>query len=151
MRRSAAGVSSSYIARATKSKASDWANGEASGGLDRDERDLARRQPREQLAQRRQVEVVLQELAVGLEHDRERSVALGDLQQRLRTQALLPEWRALAGPPARDQERACGVLAGSARRTTRSRRAAPTTMSSTVSGSSATSSASGSDSVSGGG
>ena len=80
-------------------------------GLDCDQRDLARLQPRQQLAQRGQVEVVLQELAVGLEHDRERSVALGDLQERLGPQPLLPERGSLAGAPARDQERARGVLA----------------------------------------
>ena len=80
-------------------------------GLDRDQRDLARLQPRQQFAQRGQVEVVLQELAVGLEHDRERSVALGDLQERLGPQPLLPERGSLARAPARDQERARGVLA----------------------------------------
>ena len=60
---------------------------------------------------RRQVEHVLQALAVRLEHDRERAEALGHLQQRLRLQALLPERRALARPAARDQQRAGGVLA----------------------------------------
>ena len=79
--------------------------------LDVDEVDLARAQPGEQALQRRQVEDVLEALPVGLEHDRERAVAARDLEQRLRLQPLLPERRALAGPAARDQQRAGGVLA----------------------------------------
>ena len=55
--------------------------------------------------------MVGEQLAVGLEQDRERAVALGDRQQRLRPQPLLPQRRALAGPPARDQQRARGALA----------------------------------------
>ena len=55
--------------------------------------------------------MVGQQLAVGLEQDRERAVALGHRQQRLRAQPLLPERRALAGPPARDQQRPRGALA----------------------------------------
>ena len=81
------------------------------GGLDVDEVDLPRAQALQQPLQRGQVEDVLQALAVGLEHDRERRVAARDLQQRLRLQALLPERRALAGPAARDQQRAARVLA----------------------------------------
>src|SRR5204862_4369940 len=64
----------------------------------------------EQPLERRQVEDVLQALAVGLEHDREGWVLARDLEQRLRLQALLPERRPLVGPPARDQEGAGGVL-----------------------------------------
>ena len=80
-------------------------------GLDLDEVEPSRLDPGEQRPQRRQVEDVLEALAVGLEHDRERAVAARDLQQRLRLEPLLPERRALAGPAARDQERAGGVLA----------------------------------------
>src|SRR6185312_14417359 len=85
--------------------------GRGRGGLDVDEVDLPRAQALEQPLQRGQVEDVLQALAIGLEHDRERRVAPGDLQQRLRLQALLPQRRALARSAARDQQRAAGVLA----------------------------------------
>ena len=71
----------------------------------------ARLQPVEEPLQRRQVEHVLEALAVGLEHDRERAVPARDLQQRLRLQPLLPERRPLAGAPPRDQQRARRVLA----------------------------------------
>ena len=87
--------------------------GERRGGrrLDLHERQLARVQPAQQLLQAGHVEHVAQALAVGLEDDREVGVALGDLQQRLRLQALLPQRRALAGVGARDEQRAAGVLA----------------------------------------
>ena len=62
-------------------------------------------------AQGRQVEDVLQALAVRLEHDRERAVAPRDLQQGLRLQALLPQRRALAWPPPRDEQGTRRVLA----------------------------------------
>ena len=81
------------------------------GGLDVDEVELPRLQARQQPLQRRQVEHVLQALAVGLEDDRERAVLAGDLEQALRLQPLLPERRPLAGTPARDQQRAARVLA----------------------------------------
>ena len=61
--------------------------------------------------QRGQVEDVLQALAVGLEHDREGAVVARDLEQALRLEPLLPERRALARAPPRDQERATRVLA----------------------------------------
>ncbi len=80
-------------------------------GLDLDEVELARPQPLQQRAQRGQVEDVLQALAVGLEHDRERAVLAGDAEQRLRLQPLLPERRPLARAPPRDQQRPRGVLA----------------------------------------
>ena len=80
-------------------------------GLDLDEIEAASLDPGEQAAQGGQVEHVLKALAVGLEHDRERAVAAGDLQERLRLQPLLPERGPLPGPAARDQERAGGVLA----------------------------------------
>ena len=79
--------------------------------LDVDEVDLARADLPEQPLQRRQVEDVLQALAVRLEHDREARVLPRDLEQPLRLEPLLPERRALAGPPARDEQRARRVLA----------------------------------------
>ena len=79
--------------------------------LDGDEVDAPRLQAGEERPQRRQVEHVLEALADGLEHDGEVGVAARDLQERLRLEALLPERRPLAGPAARDQERAGGVLA----------------------------------------
>ena len=80
-------------------------------GLDVDEVELARAQPAEQPLQRRQVEHVLQALAVRLEHDREARVLARDLEQALRLEPLLPERRPLAGPAPRDEQRARGVLA----------------------------------------
>ena len=65
----------------------------------------------QQVAQRRQVENVLQALAVGLEDDREAGEVPRHLEQALGLQPLLPERRALAGVGARDQQRARGVLA----------------------------------------
>ena len=79
--------------------------------LDCDELTRAVPQSAEQLSQRDQVEMISQQLAVGLEQDRERAVALGDREQRLRAQPLLPERRALARPPARDQQRPRSALA----------------------------------------
>ena len=61
--------------------------------------------------QRRQVEDVLQALAVGLEHDRERAVLACNLEQALSPEALLPERGALAWPATREQQRARSVLA----------------------------------------
>ena len=79
--------------------------------LDVDEVELTRAQPAEQPLQRRQVEHVLQALAVRLEHDREARVLARDLEQALRLEPLLPERRPLAGPAPRDQQRARRVLA----------------------------------------
>ena len=79
--------------------------------VDLDERQLAAVQLREQVGEAGQVQDVLQALAVGLEDHRELRVALGDLEQVLRLQPLLPQRRALAGIGARDQEGAPGVLA----------------------------------------
>ena len=79
-------------------------------GLHLDDRELARLDPLQDPAERRQVEDVLQALPEGLEHDRELRVAARDLQQALRLQALLPERRPLAGPAARDEQRPRGVL-----------------------------------------
>ena len=87
--------------------------GEGRGGrrLDLDQADLARVQLAQQVGQGRQVEDVLQALAVGLEDDREAGEVAGDLEQALGLQPLLPERRALARVGARDQQRARGVLA----------------------------------------
>ena len=79
--------------------------------LDLDEVDAALPERLEKAAERGQVEHVLQALAVGLEHDREVRVPAGHLQEPLRLEPLLPERRPLARPPARDEERARGVLA----------------------------------------
>ena len=59
----------------------------------------------------RQVEDVLQALAVGLEDDREGRVLARDLEERLRLQPLLPKRRPLIGPPPRNQQRPRRVLA----------------------------------------
>ena len=80
------------------------------GRLDLDEVELAGLDAVEDALQRRQVEDVLQALAVGLEHDRERAVVARDLEQALGLQPLLPQRRALARATTRDQERAGGVL-----------------------------------------
>ena len=122
-RRSAAGASSSYRYCATYSKLSEAANGDARLRLDRDELAAAVAQAGEQLAQGTEVEVVGEQLAVGLEQDRERAVALRHGEQRLRPQPLLPQRRALAGAAARDAAARARRSRGSARRTATSRRA----------------------------
>ena len=81
------------------------------GRLHLDQIELARLQPVQDPLQRRQVEDVLEALAIGLEHDRERAVLARDLEQVLRLQALLPERRALTGAAPRDQQGARRVLA----------------------------------------
>ena len=81
------------------------------GRLHLDQVELARLEPVQDPLQRRQVEDVLEALAVGLEHDREGAVLARDLEQVLGLQALLPERRALAGTAPRDQQSARGVLA----------------------------------------
>ena len=80
-------------------------------GLDLDQGDLARVQVAQQVDQRGQVEHVAQALAVGLEDHREAREVLGDLEQALRLEPLLPQRRALARVGARDQQAAGGVLA----------------------------------------
>ena len=79
-------------------------------------RDLA-----QQLEQRRQIEHVAQELAIGLERDRERREPQRHRHQLLRAQALRPQRRALARAPARQEQRARGVLAEVAREHARAR------------------------------
>ena len=64
--------------------------------LDLDEVELARLEAVQDPRQRREVEDVLQALAVRLEDDRERRVAPSHLEERLRLQPLLPERRAAA-------------------------------------------------------
>ena len=73
------------------------------GRLDLDEIELAGLDAVQDALQRGQVEYVLEALAVGLEHDRERAVVARDLEQALRLQPLLPQRRALTRPAARDQ------------------------------------------------
>ena len=87
--------------------------GERRGGrrLDLHHGHLAGGDPRQQPAQRRQVEPVVEHLAVRLEDHREAAEAPRDLQQRRRLEALLPERRALPRAAARDEEGAGGVLA----------------------------------------
>src|SRR5439155_5534343 len=85
--------------------------GRGRGRLHVDEIELPGPEPLEEPLQGRQVEDVLEALAVGLEDDRERAVAARDLEQALRLEALLPERRALARAAPRDQERARRVLA----------------------------------------
>ena len=85
-------------------------------GLDVDHVDLPRAQALQEPLERRQVEDVLEALAVGLEDDREGRVLARDLEQRLSLQALLPERRPLARAAARDQQRAAQRSRGSASR-----------------------------------
>ena len=88
--------------------------------LDLDEIELARLEAVEDPLQRRQVEDVLQALAVGLEHDRERAVVARDLEQALRLQPLLPQRRALARAAAAGSGARGRRSRGSGRRTARS-------------------------------
>ena len=117
--------------------------------LDLDQRELAAVQLRQQVVQARQVEHVAQDLAVGLEHDRELRVAPRDLEQRLRLQPLLPQRR----PAPRDTRAGSAARGrrsrGSARRTMREPPSSPTTRSSSSSGSIITSSSPGASSASG--
>ena len=79
--------------------------------LDLHEEDLAPADRRHQVHERRQVEHVLQALAERLEHNGERAVLRRNGHQVARTLPLLPQRRALSGPPARDQQRAHRALA----------------------------------------
>ena len=80
------------------------------GRLHVHEVELPRLETGQQPLQSRQVEDVLKAFAIGLEDNRERAVALRDLEQALRLQPLLPERRALAGPAPRDEQGPRGVL-----------------------------------------
>ena len=66
--------------------------------------------PGQELHETRNVEHVAKALSVGLEHDRKVIELLGDLEQRLGLQALLPEGRALSRAGARDQQGPASVL-----------------------------------------
>ena len=79
--------------------------------LDLDQGDAPGAEVGKQGLQARQVEDVAKALAVGLQDHREPREVLGDLEEVLRLQALLPEGRALAGVGARKQERPRRVLA----------------------------------------
>ena len=80
-------------------------------GLHLGHRDLAAAHPREQILQRRQVEPVVQALAVGLEDHGERPEAAGNLQQAAGLQPLLPQRRAATRVTTRDEQGTRGVLA----------------------------------------
>ena len=94
--------------------AASWRTARRAAVSTRWTRDLAPRDRRQHLAQRRQVEHVREALAVGLDEDREGAVAAGHGQQVGRALALLPERRPRARPAARQQERPGGVLAEAA-------------------------------------
>ena len=79
--------------------------------LDPVDGDLAARDAAEDLAQRRQVEDVREDLAVRLDEDREAAVARGDGEQVRGPLALLPERRPRPGPAARQEQGPGGVLA----------------------------------------
>ena len=84
-------------------------------GVDGDEPRATRPEVRHHLAERRDVEDVLEALPRGLQQDREVGV-LGRLRQEIgRALPLLPERRALAGPSAGEQERPRRRLAERAR------------------------------------
>ncbi len=85
--------------------------GERARALERHVSDPDRSSPdlSQDLGERRQIEVILEDLPVGLEHDRERAVALGNRQQIGRLAALEPQRRARTRPPAGEQQRtSCG-------------------------------------------
>ena len=66
--------------------------------------------PAMEVHQRRHVVEVLQDLADGLQDDRERRVASGDREQLRGTLALLPQRRPSTGVAARQQQRSRGAL-----------------------------------------
>src|SRR5581483_2039184 len=76
-----------------------------------DEVELARLQSLQHGPQSREVEDVLQALAVRLEDDGEAAVLARNLEERLCLQPLLPQGRPLTGAAARDEKRTCRVLA----------------------------------------
>ena len=122
-RRAALGVGLVALVHVGRDVVEQQRGRERRGGLrlDLDQRELAPVQLGQQVVQAGQVQHVAQDLAVGLEHDRELRVAARDLQQRLRLQPLLPQRRA----PARDRRAGSAARGrrsrGSARRTARSR------------------------------
>ncbi len=92
-------------------------------GLDRDDAQLARADLGEHLAERRDVEHVAQALPRRFQQHREGGETARDLEQVGGALALLPERRALAGPPAGDEQRAGRVLAELGREQRRVRQA----------------------------
>ena len=72
--------------------------------------DLAATDPAEDITQGRQVEDVREDLAIGLDEDREAAVARGDGEQIGGSLALLPQRRPGARPATRQEERPSGVL-----------------------------------------
>ena len=85
--------------------------GRGAARLDAHEVDLAPLDGAQDLAQRGQVEDVLEALAVGLEDDREAAVPAGHRQQLRRALAHLPERPPLGTPAPRQEQRAGRVLA----------------------------------------
>ena len=84
-------------------------------GVDVVDADLAALDPAHQPDERGQVVDVLEALAHGLEHDRERGVLDRDLEQRGTPLALLPQRRPATGVAAREQECPGGALAEAGR------------------------------------
>ncbi len=85
--------------------------GRGAAGLDADEVDLTAVDGAQDLAQRGQVEDVLEALPVRLQDDREAAVLTGHRQQLCRALAHLPERPPLGTPAAGQQQRACRILA----------------------------------------
>ena len=79
-------------------------------GVDGDHAHLARADASQEVGERGHVEVIAHHLAPRLGQDWEVRVLAGDLQQVRAAHALLPQRRALARPPARQQQRARCVL-----------------------------------------
>ena len=69
----------------------------------------------QKLGQRRDVENILEALAIRLEHDRELRILAGDLEERGAPLALLPQGRPAIGAPARQQQRPGRAFAEAAR------------------------------------
>ena len=87
-----------------------WAIGLGLRGVDADDPHGPAAQLAEDVAQRRDVEDVLQALPRRLEEDGERRVLGGDGQQVGGLLALLPQRRALVRAPPRQQQRPAGAL-----------------------------------------
>ena len=81
------------------------------GRLDLDQIELPRLEPLQDPAERREIEDVLQALAIGLENDRKLRVTARDLKQALGLQALLPKGRPLTRTASRDEQGTSRVLA----------------------------------------
>ena len=103
----------------------------------------------EQLGQSRQVEVLLQDLSIGLEHDGKGRVVAGDLEQIGRAAPLQPERGTVARAGAGAARAPGRPPPGIGRRTGRCWPPPPTTSSSSSSGSTSSASAGGGSSASG--